>query len=241
MAVSSKAAGIIVLLNLLQGPFLPLQATLVPLLTLVAGLTILFGNITALPQSNVKRLIGLSGVSHAGFLLMGVIASFYVTWAIAGVVFYLFTYLLGSFAVFAVMTHKTEDNDADQELEQYENFAKTNPFLGSTLLVGLGSLAGIPPLAGFIGKLFIFIAAFQAKLYILLAIAIVGVVISIYYYFGWIREAFFFMWSGSEKIKESAPVAIIQLSRIHKIVIGLIVAFTLLLGVYQGIFGQFLK
>ncbi len=190
LAVGSKAAGFAILMTLV-GVFAPYKGIVIPLLALMAAATILFGNLAALTQHNVKRLIGLSGVSHAGYLLIGVIASITVPMAGSAIYFYLVTYLLASFAVFGVMTHVAGENDADQELEHYTNLAKTHPFLAAILAVGLGSLAGIPPLAGFIGKLLVFIGAFQAGLYWLLGIAILGVVVSIYYYFGWIKAAFF--------------------------------------------------
>ena len=191
LAVASKAAGFIVLLQLVRGPFLGLSELLVPVLSVIAAITILFGNVAAVTQRNVKRLMGLSGIAHAGYLLVGVIASIYVPWAVYAVIFYLVTYLLASFAVFGVMSLTAGADDANQELEHYENFARKRPFLGGVLACGLGSLAGIPPLGGFIGKLFLFVAAFQAGLYGLLGISVLGVVISIYYYFGWIRESYF--------------------------------------------------
>jgi NADH-quinone oxidoreductase subunit N len=190
LAVGSKAAGFAILITLVK-VFAPYQGIVIPLLALMAAATILFGNLAALTQHNVKRLIGLSGVSHAGYLLLGVIAAITVPGAAAAVDFYLVTYLLASFAVFGVMTHVAGVNDADQELEHYTDLVKTHPFLATILAVGLGSLAGIPPLAGFIGKLLVFIAAYQAGLTWLLGIAILGVVVSIYYYFGWIKAAFF--------------------------------------------------
>ncbi|MDQ8194120.1 NADH-quinone oxidoreductase subunit N [Coraliomargarita sp. SDUM461004] len=192
LAVASKAAGFIVLIELVRGPFFGLQDFLVPVLSVIAAATILFGNIAAVAQRNVKRLMGLSGIAHAGYLLLGVIAVMRgVDWAVYAVIFYLVTYLLASFAVFGVMSIAAGEEDANQELDHYESFARKRPFLGGVLACGLGSLAGIPPLGGFIGKLFLFVAAFQAELYGLLIIAIVGVVISIYYYFGWIRECYF--------------------------------------------------
>jgi NADH-quinone oxidoreductase subunit N len=203
LAVGSKAAGFATLLPLVQ-TFAPLKELLLPLLALIAAATILFGNLAALTQHNVKRLIGLSGVSHAGYLLIGVIASFTIPSAAYAVYFYLVTYLLASFAVFGVMTHVASADDADQELEHYTNLAKTHPFLGAILAVGLGSLAGIPPLAGFIGKLLIFIAAYQAGLLWLLGVAIVGVIVSIYYYFGWIKAAYFSAWPTSSVDSEVA-------------------------------------
>ncbi len=194
LAVSSKAAGFAVLLLLVR-VFAPLQAVLVPVLSLLASATILFGNLSALTQRNTKRLMGLSGVSHAGYLLIGVVASFSQSAAAGAVWFYLFTYLLASMAVFGVMAYVAGPDDSGEELEHFERLAKDRPFLGTVLAIGIGSLAGIPPLAGFMGKLLLFVAAFQAHLYGLLAVAVVGVVISIFYYFGWIRAAFFESWS----------------------------------------------
>ena len=135
--------------------------------------TIIFGNIAALTQHNVKRLIGLSGVSHAGFLLIGVIAATDSPLAVGAIYFYLYSYLIASFAVFGVMAHVAGSDDADQELDHYAGLWKENPFLATVLAIGLGSLAGIPPLVGFMGKLLVFMAAFRAELYGLLGIAIV--------------------------------------------------------------------
>ena len=204
LAVSSKAAGFALLL-LLSHVFAPLQAVLVPVLSVLAGATILFGNLSALTQRNTKRLMGLSGVSHAGYLLIGVVAAFTQSWAAGAVWFYLFTYLLASMAVFGVMAYVAGPDDSGEELEHFERLARDRPFLGVVLAIGVGSLAGIPPLAGFIGKLLIFVAAFQAHLYGLLGVAVIGVVISIFYYFGWIRAAFFESWSPA--VPGAAPAA----------------------------------
>lgn len=241
LAVSSKAAGIVVLMNLFNGPFMAMRSFFIPLLSAIAIVTIFFGNISAISQTNVKRLMGLSGISHAGYLLLGVVASFTIQWANSAIIFYLFTYLLGSFAVFFVMEHMAGSHDEDQNLYDYEGFSKINPFLGTALLVGIGSLAGIPPFVGFIGKLLLFIAAFEAKLYFLLGVAILGVVISIYYYFAWIREAFFFIWKGSTQeekaIYDNKPPKTILLKFLDRIILGIIIIFTLILGFYQGAMG----
>ncbi|MFO1450304.1 MAG: NADH-quinone oxidoreductase subunit N [Opitutaceae bacterium] len=234
LAVGSKAAGFAVLI-VLAGVFAPYQALVVPVLAAMAVATILFGNLAALTQFNVKRLIGLSGVSHAGYLLIGVIAAYTDPAAIGAVYFYLFAYLLASFAVFGVMTHVSGTNDAEQELEHYADLAKTHPFLAFVLAVGLGSLAGIPPLAGFIGKLMIFLAAFHAGLYVLLAVAILGVIISIYYYFGWIKAAFFASWRLPAPAGGNQP----ELPRIAvglpaKVALASLAVGSIVLGFYQG-------
>jgi NADH-quinone oxidoreductase subunit N len=233
LAVSSKAAGFIVLYLLLSGPFAALQEVLVPLLAMVAGLTMIFGNIAALGQRNVKRLLGMSGVAHAGILLLGMLAALSVPWGFSAVLFYLFVYAAGSLAVFAVMTQLAPAEDADQDLDLSDGLLRRQPFLGGVLLVGIGSLAGIPPLAGFIAKLLIFIAAFQAGLYWLLALALGGVVVSIYYYFSWIRVAV----TENPFIEEKDRAPVVATGLDARIVLAVLTAITLSLGLYQGWLG----
>ncbi len=245
LAVGSKAAGFFVLLNLVTGPFAsPWLAhdVLVPLLSTIAVLSILYGNLAALGQRNVKRVIGLSGIAHAGYMLVGVVAAAQgVSWAAGAVLFYLFTYLLGSMAVFGVMAHVAGPRDETQELGDYAELGQRQPFLGGVLAIGLGSLAGIPPLAGFIGKLLLFYAAFQAHLYMLLAVSIIGVVISIYYYFGWMREALFRQSSVPGLVGSEAAAPPLAPTQWGRLALGLLAAATLLAGLYQGFFPDSLK
>jgi NADH-quinone oxidoreductase subunit N len=237
LAVASKAAGFSVLLVLYKTVFEPYAWLLTPALTVMAGATLLFGNLAALTQHNVKRLIGLSGVSHAGFLLMGVVAAAGAPLAFGAVYFYLYAYLLGSFAVFGVMVHLAGENDADQEIGDYAGLAKDNPFLAAVLAVGLGSLAGIPPLAGFMGKFLVFLAAFQARLYPLLAVAVIGVVLSIYYYFGWIRAAYF---GAAERPDESRP-ARTNPGAVATFALSVLALGSVILGLYQGPFANLIN
>lgn len=233
LAVSSKAAGFAVLLTLVLNVFAPLEAVLVPVLSLLAAATIIMGNLSALTQRNTKRLMGLSGVSHAGYLLLGVTASLYVTWASGAVWFYLYTYLLASMAVFGVMAYVGGPDDAGQELEDYEHLARKRPLLGGVLAVGVGSLAGIPPLAGFLGKLLLFLAAFQAHLYGLLVVAVGGVVVSIYYYFGWIRAAFFESWRPPAADAGTPAPGPAPVPWAGMVTLAVLALATVLLGFYQ--------
>ena len=239
LAVSSKAAGFVMLLPLVMTVFASYASLVTTVLTVIAAATILFGNIAALTQNNVKRLIGLSGVSHAGFLLLGVVAAPLVPTAVGAVLFYLFAYLIASFAVFGVMTHLAGANDADQELDHYTGLSKESPFLAAVLAVALGSLAGIPPLAGFMGKFFVFVAAFRAELYGLLAVAIVGVVISIYYYFGWIKAAFFETWQPTDAPVNPRP-ARTPVGFTAGLSLASLALLSILFGLYQGPLGAWL-
>jgi NADH-quinone oxidoreductase subunit N len=236
LAVASKAAGFIVLLVLVTETFVPYEWLVGPVLTFMAAATILFGNLAALKQHNVKRLMGLSGVSHAGFILLAVIPAAHSSQAVGAVYFYLIAYLIASFAVFGVMTVLSGPDDANQELGDYAGLAKESPFLAGVLACGLGSLAGIPPFAGFMGKLFVFVAAFKAGHFGLLAVAIAGVVISIYYYFGWIRAAYFSDEAAiSPEIRQRVEVGG---GLALKVTLALLAGASVVLGFYQGPLGR---
>ncbi|MGA3006884.1 MAG: NADH-quinone oxidoreductase subunit N [Opitutaceae bacterium] len=239
LAVASKAAGFAILLTL-TAVFAPYRGLVLPVLSAMAAATIIFGNLAALTQSNVKRLMGLSGVSHAGYLLLGVIAASSQPSAIGAVYFYLLAYLLGSFAVFAVMTHVAGPDDTDQTLDHYANLAKKHPWLAGALAIGLGSLAGIPPFAGFMGKLLIFIAAFKAGYYWLLAVAIGGVILSIYYYFGWIKAAFFSTPSVSQLDGETPTLPLTPVGVVVGMALVVLVSGSIVLGFCPGALGNWI-
>jgi NADH-quinone oxidoreductase subunit N len=238
LAVSSKAAGFAVLVVLVTEVFAPYAWLVGPALAFMAVGTILFGNLAALKQYNVKRLIGLSGVSHAGFILLAVVSASAAPMAVGAVYFYLFAYLIASFAVFGVMTVLAGPEDTEQELGDYAGLAKQSPFLGGVLACALGSLAGIPPFAGFMAKLLVFVAAFKAGHYGLLAVAVAGVVISIYYYFGWIRAAYFRDQAATSP--ETASRAGAGPGVALGFALAALTAASIVLGVYQGSLGAWL-
>ena len=245
LAVSSKAAGFFVLLNLVNGPFLGMAEFLMPLLGFVATFTIFFGNLAACAQQNLKRMLGLSGVAHAGYLLVAVMASMQFAGnsdrAVWVLFFYLFTYLLASFAVFGVMGLARLKDETDHEFSVYEDLVAKHPWMAFVLVSGIASLAGIPPFAGFIGKLLLFSVAFEAKLHFSLIAMVVGVAISIYYYFGWIREIIFKPRpSFSDEVEEKEKdlwVKIPSFSMFKLCMITLAIC-SLILGIWQGPFGD---
>ena len=229
LAVGSKGAGVfalILLTVLTNAPFRDIDPMLVKILVPVAGLTLLFGNLPALGQRNVKRLLGLSGMSHAGWLLIGVLAAIaspdadarYL--AVVAVIAYLFAYLLGSTLVFGVINHVAGEEDSEHTLDDYRRLYARSPFLAGILATGLGSLAGAPPTLGFVAKLLIVIAAFGAGLYAVTILALACVVTGVYYYFGWLREAF-------HRSPESDAPAPIEVGRRSRVILGVAAALTL--------------
>lgn len=192
LAVGSKAAGFVLLLRFLFAGVPAVTAQWTNLLIIISAITILYGNLCALPQRNVKRLLGYSSISHAGYLLLGVAAL--NTAGLSAILYYLGGYLFTVIAAFTViglvMRHlETEDVSGLAGLSQ------RSPLLAATMTISMVSLAGIPPLAGFFGKFLLLKAvieqgAFNHGYYCLAFVALAGVVMSLYYYFGVIRAIY---------------------------------------------------
>jgi NADH-quinone oxidoreductase subunit N len=208
LAIGSKAAGFVLLLRVLFTAVPSVTAHWANLLIVISGITILYGNLCAIPQRNLKRLFGYSSIAHAGYLLLGVAAlsasgQSALLYYLAG---YVFTVMAGFFVITLVMRHLvTEDISGLAGLNQ------RSPLLAATLTIAMVSLAGIPPLAGFFGKFLLLksvIAAAQTThnhgYYCLAFTALAGVIISLYYYFGVIRAIY---WS-----KDPADLSPIELS-----------------------------
>ncbi len=195
LAVLSKAVGILLVLKMV----IALQITgdnVVNAFSVIACLTILVGNMAGLLQRNVKRLLALSGVSNAGYLLLLVCVglkcnSFEVYGAVLAVLFfYLVTYAFSTYALFGIINTYKKVDDESLTFDDFRGMFKNDRISSSALMIALSSLAGIPPTAGFFAKLLIIILAFSAELYLPLAIMIIGSVMSIYYYFAWMRAIF---------------------------------------------------
>ncbi len=160
-------------------------------MSLFAILTILAGNAIALHQTSLKRMLGYSSIAHAGYLVIGVMAAHRGGGDLGPVLFYLFTYALANLAVFAVITSLVRSAsvaDEDVTVDHVAGLSRRNPIAALVLAVGLLSLAGVPPTAGFFGKLQLFGAALatdgegQTRFLWLVCVAMLGSVISVYYY-----------------------------------------------------------
>lgn len=198
LATLSKATGFFLMLPMLV-VFSGVWDKLLPVLLACTLISIVYANLTALGQTNVKRLLGLSGVSHAGYLMLGVLGAGSVVAEGDGaaaelclvlVVLYLFVYIVTVYPIFSVMARMPQKDDALQNFDDYKKLSKRNPFLAGTLAFGLGSLAGIPPTVGFIAKLGLLYVLFRAGFYGSIAVMLACVVAGICYYFGWFRAAF---------------------------------------------------
>jgi NADH-quinone oxidoreductase subunit N len=187
LAISSKAAGFVLVLRVLFVALPKLAVHWDKMLMLAAGVSILYGNLCAIPQRSLKRLLGYSSISNAGYMLLGVAA---VNAAgSAAVLYYLAGYMFTLAAAFLVICVVARDND---DIASLAGLSRRSPLLAGTLALVMVSLAGIPPMAGFLGKFFLLQALIErgqtdSASYWLAGVAIVGVVISLYYYFAVIR------------------------------------------------------
>jgi NADH-quinone oxidoreductase subunit N len=192
LAVGSKAAGFVLLLRVLHLAAPDITVHWTRLLAVVAALTILYGNLCAIPQRNLKRLLGYSSIAHAGYMLLGVTA--WSAEGMAAILYYLSGYLFTMVAAFTVICLALRGVE-DEDLGALAGLHRRSPLLGATLALAMVSLAGVPPLAGFFGK-FLLLKSVVARAgaipgsYALLGVALVGIVISFYYYFGVIRAIY---------------------------------------------------
>ena len=210
LSVGSKAAGFVVLLRVLA-PFSMLPQ-IGRLLVVIAALTLIYGNLAALPQTNLKRLLAYSSIAHAGYLLIGV-----VTFAGAAVAYYLVAYLLMTLLCFAVLVV------VGDQIEDYAGLAKRSPFLAFAMLIGMMSLAGVPFTAGFLGKFFIFDAAIRQHQTLLAVIGIITVGCGFYYYLKVVRAMYWL---------EPANAELVPVSALSRFTMTLLIAAIFVLGVY---------
>jgi NADH-quinone oxidoreductase subunit N len=187
LAIASKAAGFVLVLRVLFVAMPRLAAYWDEMLMVTAAITILYGNLCAIPQRNLKRLLGYSSISNAGYMLLGV-AAVNASGA-AAVLYYLAGYLFTLAAAFLVICVVMRDND---DIGALAGLSRRSPLLAGALALAMISLAGVPPLAGFLGKFLLLRAVIErgatdSGAYWLAGVAIVGVVISMYYYFAVIR------------------------------------------------------
>jgi proton-translocating NADH-quinone oxidoreductase chain N len=204
LSVASKAAGFAALARLLVVAIPPDAVDWVTLIAGLAAVTMTVGNLLALPQRNIKRMLAYSSISHAGFLLIGV-AAFQGDFGIPGLLIYTLAYMftnLGAFFV-AVLVGQRLGSD---EIPDYAGLRHRSPWLAFLMAIFMLSLTGIPPTAGFFGKLYIFMGAVNNGLIWLVIVGIVNTVISLYYYVGVIRAMYLMPAPSAEPLTEPAAL-----------------------------------
>lgn len=184
LATVSKAAMVAVALRLLLNAQVFDFGQVTVILSLLAAASMVFGNLLAVMQSNVKRLLAYSSIAHLGYLLVVVIAAAVVPdlLSVESTVFYIATYVFTSLAGFAVINALSNSDRELVQLSDYQGLFWRNPWLAGVFITVLLSLAGIPLTAGFIGKFYIFMTGVEGELWFLLTMLIIGSAVGLYYY-----------------------------------------------------------
>ncbi|MFW2330740.1 MAG: NADH-quinone oxidoreductase subunit N [Nitrospinota bacterium] len=180
MASTAKVAGFALLIRILMEAFYPLWDHWSLILSILAVLTMTVGNIIALVQDNVKRMLAYSSISHVGYILIGIVVA--TNSSIGATAFYLLVYTfmtIGAFAILAIIADKDEQN---LSFESLRGLGAKRPFLAATFAIMIFSLAGIPPTAGFVGKFYIFMAAVENDFLWLAIVGALNSVLSVFYY-----------------------------------------------------------
>lgn len=203
----------------------PFEFVTSKLLYIVAIATMFIGNLFALRQQNMKRFLAFSSIAQAGFILLGILSNDQL--GISTVVYFVSIYVFTNLAAFGVI-QAISTQTGKENMDDYNGLYRTNPKLSLVMMLALFSLAGIPPVAGFFGKFFLFTAAASQGLYFLVFIAVVNVTISLYYYLLVVRAMFL--------RKSDNPIPYFESKFTMKLGLILAVIGVLFIGVYSPIY-----
>lgn len=222
LSTASKAAGFAVLLRLFLMAFPSAQIPWPLLLAILAALTMTIGNLLALPQTNLKRLLAYSSIAHAGYILIGVVAA--TELGMTSVIFYLIVYLLTNLAAFGILMALGKVLGSD-EVTAYNGLSRRSPWLALAMLVAFLSLAGMPPFGGFVAKVFVFAAGVEAGYIWLVFVGVLNSIVGLYYYLNVMKYVYLYRMPGEEEEKHP-----IQLSQATAWGLGVLILGVILLG-----------
>lgn len=224
MAVGVKAAAFAALLRVVLDLFGPMQVAGYWILWGMAILTMTYGNFAALAQRNIKRMLAYSSIAHTGYLLVGLTAIVRARSAGAeGILYYLLAYTFMNIGAFGVVAYLARKDETAFDLESYNGLSVRNPVLAVAMGVFMFSLAGIPPLAGFFGKFYVFSAAVKSNLIDLAIIGVLNSALSVYYY---IRVVWYMYFRDPAEGALPLPA-----ERSNALALAIAAGFTLLLGI----------
>ncbi|NLC77383.1 MAG: NADH-quinone oxidoreductase subunit N [Clostridia bacterium] len=179
LAVASKAAGLAAFVRIFMIALPELQAYWMSIVIVLTAITVVVGNLIAIPQSNIKRMLAFSSVAQAGYILFGLVA--FSSLGVGAMLFHSILYVFANIGAFGVAIAVKNATGSD-EIKDYSGLAQTSPFLAAVMLLCLLSLAGIPPVAGFVSKFYLFLAVIEKGMVWLAFVGIGMSMVSVYYY-----------------------------------------------------------
>jgi len=180
MSTTGKTAAFSVLIIMLSAVFSGASNVFRPYFATISALSMLFGSIVAISQTNLKRMLAYSSIAHAGYMAIGLAAG--NIFSVAGIIFYLAAYVFMNIGAFTIISIVEGENDSKTDLNSFAGLNAKSPILAALMALFMFALAGIPPLAGFFGKYYVFISAIQSHLTWLAILGVLSSVISVYFY-----------------------------------------------------------
>jgi NADH-quinone oxidoreductase subunit N len=203
MSTGVKAAAFAAFVRVFLSPLEPLQAHWIPVLSVIAGVTMIVGSVVGVVQSNVKRMLAYSSIAHAGYLMLGIVSA--SSAGKAAVLFYLLSYAVANLGALGLVALLGTPQHPHDELRDFAGLWRSRPALAGLMTVFLLSLGGLPPTAGFIGKWYIFTAAVQEGHYWLAIIGVLTSVVSVFFYLRIV--VMMYMTEGPDAIRPRVPIA----------------------------------
>lgn len=204
LSVGPKAGGFAVLVRIFIVALPFFESGRVPLLAIISVLTMTLGNLVAIWQKNIKRMLAYSSIAQAGYVLLGIVAT--SSLGMTSLIFYLIVYLFSNLGAFAIIITFSNSGGGDS-VEDYAGLSQRSPGLALLMLLFLLSLAGIPPMAGFIGKFYLFAAIMKDGLIWLMVVAVLNSVISLYYYLEIVRQMYILPPETEEPVSVSSALS----------------------------------
>ena len=226
MSVGAKAAGFAALIRVFFGAFELVVVEWAPLMAIFAILSTIVGNISAISQKSIKRMLAYSSIAHAGYLFVAIVAGGQgdsSDFAASAVVFYLFAYALTNTGAWAIVMALEKKDDIGTAISDYAGLARSNPRLGVAMTIFMLSLTGLPPTMGFVAKFYVFRAALNVGYTWLVIVGVITILISAYYYL----RIIVLMWMRDGTEIDSAPTPL-------NFVVGLTAITTLVFGILPG-------
>jgi len=203
LSTASKAAGFAVLTRLFVIVFPEIAYEWASILAILAAVTMTLGNLVAMKQTNIKRLLAYSSIAHAGYAMIGVVAVSKL--GVTSVVFYLLAYILTNLAAFGIVMAFERVTGSD-EIKDYAGMSRRSPGLAIAMLVAFLSLAGMPPFGGFVAKVFVFAAAVQVNMVWLAVVGILNSIVGVYYYLTVLKVVYLYRMEGEDEETHPIPL-----------------------------------
>jgi len=203
LSTASKAAGFAVLVRLFFVAFPGFAASWTMALAVLSAITMTVGNLLALPQTNIKRLLAFSSIAHAGYAMIGVVA--FSQLGAASVVFYLAAYIATNLLAFGIATAFSKVTGLE-DVRDYAGLSRRSPWLGLMMLAAFLSLTGMPPFGGFVAKVFVFAAGVQAGYVWLVVVGILNSIIGVYYYLNVLKYVYLYRMPNEDEENHPVPL-----------------------------------